>query len=68
MHDAVLETETSIAETLGDQDGPKVAVMACAEDARRRQVEERWALIDYAEMCIRDSWETSVLICCFVVK
>jgi hypothetical protein len=48
MHDAVLETESSISETLGDQDGPKVAVMACAEDARRRQVEERWALIDYA--------------------
>ncbi|MGA2872910.1 MAG: hypothetical protein ABSF27_04910 [Candidatus Dormibacteria bacterium] len=47
LHDAVLETEATISEALGEVDSTRLVVMACAEDARRRQVEERWPLIDY---------------------
>lgn len=48
IHDAVLETEETVAEALGAQQRTRVAVMACSQDARQRRVEERWALIDYA--------------------
>jgi hypothetical protein len=47
LHDAVLETEATISAALGEVEPTRVVVMACAEDARRRQVEERWPLIDY---------------------
>lgn len=55
IHDAVLETEATIAVWSGAGDHPQVVVMACAADARRRQVEERWALIDYDGMIARCS-------------
>lgn len=48
IHDAVLETEASVAELLGPKQLDKVAVMACTDDAIQRRVGERWALIDYA--------------------
>ncbi|HUY56706.1 MAG TPA: hypothetical protein VMV12_02630 [Candidatus Micrarchaeaceae archaeon] len=48
LHDAVLETEASVARALGEPESNKVVVMACVEDATRRQVPERWALVDYA--------------------
>ncbi|MGH7698703.1 MAG: hypothetical protein ACRENV_08535 [Candidatus Dormibacteria bacterium] len=47
LHDAVLVTEERAAAWLG---GAEVAVVACAEHARRRQVGERWALADYDEI------------------
>lgn len=47
LHDAVLETEATAQSSLGEKGSPKVVVLACAEDARQRKVEERWALIDY---------------------
>lgn len=48
LHDAVLETEAGLAAALGEEQTPKVAVMACSEDAQQRRVQERWALVDYA--------------------
>jgi|GEM_PF-2643339 len=48
LHDAVLETEATMAAALGSADPSKLVVMASADDARRRQVEERWALLDYS--------------------
>ncbi|HEY6538354.1 MAG TPA: hypothetical protein VI138_04855 [Candidatus Dormibacteraeota bacterium] len=48
IHDAVLETESTLSELLGEADPPAVTILACSEDAIRRKVEERWALIDYA--------------------
>lgn len=47
IHDAVLETETSLAEAFGTAGTSELVVMACADDAKQRRVEERWALIDY---------------------
>lgn len=47
IHDAVLETEVTVAAALGEEETSKVAVMACTDDAKQRKVEERWALIDY---------------------
>ncbi|MFZ0995994.1 MAG: hypothetical protein WAO09_08475 [Candidatus Dormiibacterota bacterium] len=48
LHDAVLETELSVGNALGIVEPSQLVLMACAEDSRRRQVEERWALIEYA--------------------
>ncbi|MGH7666066.1 MAG: hypothetical protein ACREN1_01960 [Candidatus Dormibacteria bacterium] len=50
FHDAVLETEERVADALGGGDHPQVVVLACAADALRRRVGERWALIDYPEI------------------
>lgn len=55
LHDAVLETAASVGDSLGAVDHPEVVVMACAQDARRRLVEERWALIDYDGIIARCS-------------
>lgn len=52
LHDAVLETEAGLRGYLGlgsAEDLP-VAVVACAADARRRGVGERWALAGYPEI------------------
>jgi hypothetical protein len=48
LHDAVLETAATVAAAVGSVDPSKLVVMACSDDARTRQVEERWALIDYS--------------------
>jgi|HubBroStandDraft_1064217.scaffolds.fasta_scaffold835722_2 hypothetical protein len=48
LHDAVLETEATIAAAVGPTDASKLVLMASAQDAGRRQVEERWPLIDYS--------------------
>ncbi|MGH7611590.1 MAG: hypothetical protein ACREN4_06190 [Candidatus Dormibacteria bacterium] len=50
LHDAVLETEGRLR---GPKGGAELAVAACTEHARRRQLPERWALIDYAEIIAR---------------
>jgi sulfur transfer complex TusBCD TusB component (DsrH family) len=47
LHDAVLETEASLRAVLESVEPSKLVLMACADDAKRRQIEERWALIDY---------------------
>ena len=47
LHDAVLETEASIAAAWGGEAPPPVTVLACADDANGA----RWrnaALVDYA--------------------
>jgi len=62
IHDAVLETEASVAEAWGGKEPPNLAVMACANDATQRKVEERWALIDYGgiiERCLAADQVTS---------
>jgi translation initiation factor 2 gamma subunit (eIF-2gamma) len=53
LHDAVLETEASVGAALESVEPSKLVLMACAEDSKRRQVEERWALIDYAGIIAR---------------
>jgi hypothetical protein len=47
LHDAVLETEATLGTAVGGVPPSKLALMACSDDAKRRQVEERWAMIDY---------------------
>lgn len=56
LHDAVLETEVTVGAALGGVEPSKLVLMACSQDAKRRQVEERWALIDYSgiiDLCVR---------------
>ncbi|MGA8206921.1 MAG: hypothetical protein WB801_08575 [Candidatus Dormiibacterota bacterium] len=53
LHDAVLETEATVSAALESLEPSRLVLMACAEDARRRQIEERWALIDYARIIDR---------------
>jgi hypothetical protein len=60
IHDAVLETEASIALSVGGPEVSGLTVLACADDAKRRKVEERWALIGYAEMIDRCSSASTV--------
>jgi len=52
LHDAVLETEASLRCYLGLGSGADLplAVVACAADASRRGVGERWALAGYPEI------------------
>jgi len=52
LHDAVLETEAGIRRHLGlaDAEAVPLTVLACARDATRRGVAERWALVDYLEI------------------
>ncbi len=50
LHDAVLETWTSVQALVGEAGGEALSVFAGAEDARRRRVEERWPLADYAQI------------------
>jgi hypothetical protein len=55
LHDAVLETEATVSAALGGAEPSKLVVMACADDSRRRQIEQRWAMIDYSgiiERCV----------------
>ncbi|MGH7639572.1 MAG: hypothetical protein ACREN7_02675 [Candidatus Dormibacteria bacterium] len=54
LQDAVLEQglETAVAAWEGGP-GREMVVLACAADAMRRGVEERWALIDYAAIIDR---------------
>ena len=62
LHDAVLETEATMGAALGGREPSKLVLMACSDDARRRQVEERWALIDYAgiiDRCVKAEKVTS---------
>jgi hypothetical protein len=62
LHDAVLETEASVGAALGSVEASKLVLMACAEDSRRRQIEERWALIDYSgiiDRCVKAEKVTS---------
>jgi len=62
LHDAVLETEASVGAALGSVEDSKPVVMACAEDSKRRQIEERWALVDYSgiiDRCVRAEKVTS---------
>jgi hypothetical protein len=56
LHDAVLETEATVGASVGGVEPAQLALMACSEDAKRRQVEERWALIDYSgiiDRCVK---------------
>jgi hypothetical protein len=53
IHDAVLETAAGIQAALGEDCPNGVEVTACAADARRRRVAERWALVDYPEIIER---------------
>ncbi|MGA7086934.1 MAG: hypothetical protein WA695_07800 [Candidatus Dormiibacterota bacterium] len=62
LHDAVLETEATLAAALGGAVPSKLVLMACSDDAKRRQVEERWALIDYPgiiDRCVKAEKVTS---------
>lgn len=62
LHDAVMETEATVRAALGGLEPPGLVVMACSDDAKRRRVEERWALIDYSgiiDRCVKAEKVTS---------
>jgi hypothetical protein len=62
LHDAVMETEVTVGAALGGLEPAELVVMACSEDATRRKVAERWALIDYSgiiDRCVKAEKVTS---------